>query len=181
VCQLIFESTLPAEEPGSFIFKDFTRDHHKMNKLFEEFIRSFYRKEQSEYKSVKKEWIEWQFSVTNKADRDYLPGMETDISLENDTEKIIIDAKFYKDTVATYFDSERIHSANLYQLFSYLLNQQTADPKTTNATGILIYPTIGQEYNLSFKYVNHNIHIKTLNLDQDWKEIADRLKQIINV
>jgi 5-methylcytosine-specific restriction enzyme subunit McrC len=83
--------------------------------------------------------------------------------------------------LVTYYEKEKLHSANLYQLFSYLLNQQSSDPKTINATGILIYPTISEEYNLTFKYLNHHIYVKTIDLNQDWKKIAERLKHIINV
>lgn len=181
VCQLIYESTLPAENSGFYTFKDFTKDHHKMNRLFEGFIRNFYRKEQLVYKTVKKEKIKWQFTSTNESDIEYLPGMETDISLENESKKIIIDAKFYKDTLTTFYEKERLHSSNLYQLFSYLLNQQLSDSKTTCATGILIYPTILEEYNLSFKYHNHDIYVKTVNLNQNWAEIYKRLHQIIEI
>ena len=111
----------------------------------------------------------------------YLPQMETDISLENDTEKIIIDAKFHKETMMVNYGKEKIKPTNLYQLFSYLLNQQGQDPKTINATGILLYPAIEQEYNLDFKYYDHNIHIRTVNLNTNWKHISFRLKQIIKV
>lgn len=55
--------------------------------------------------------------------------METDISLENEEKKIIIDAKYYKETMTVNYDKERIRSSNLYQLFSYLLNQQDGSEK----------------------------------------------------
>jgi len=181
VCQIVYESTLPSEKPGIYTFIDFTRDHHKMNKLFESFIRNFYKREQITFKSIKRETISWQFSSVNKSDFQYLPSMETDISLENDTEKIIIDAKFYKDTLATYFDKEKIHSSNLYQLFSYLLNQHSKDLKTIHASGILLYPTISEEYNLSFRYLDHKIYIKTVDLNQNWSLISKRLKEIISI
>lgn len=107
--------------------------------------------------------------------------METDITLENDHEKIIIDAKYYKETMTVNYGKEKIKSTNLYQLFSYLLNQQSNDPKTMSATGILLYPTITKDYNLEFKYHNHNIHIRTVNLNTNWKNISARLKEIIQI
>ena len=105
--------------------------------------------------------------------------METDISLENDSEKIIIDAKYYSETMTINYDKEKIKSANLYQLFSYLLNQEGLDPKTQNATGILLYPTIETDYNLVFQYKQHKILIRTVNLNTNWKNISLRLKEII--
>ena len=180
VCQIIYDSTLPSEEQGKYKFSDFTRDDKKMNQLFEAFIRNFYRIEQKKYKSIKKETIKWQFDNTDNESYQYLPQMETDITLENEDEKIIIDAKFYRETMTINYDKERIKSANLYQLFSYLLNQQDNSSKTQTATGILLYPTIETDYDLNFKYNEHKIQIRTVNLNSNWKNISARLKEITN-
>jgi len=181
VCQIIYESTFPSEEHGKYKFSDFTRDDNKMNQLFEAFIRNFYKIEQQKYKTVKKETIKWQFENTDTESYQYLPQMETDITLENEDEKIIIDAKFYRETMTVNYDKEKIKSANLYQLFSYLLNQQDGSSKTQNAKGILLYPTIETDYNLNFKYYNHNIQIRTVNLNSNWRKISSRLKEIIEL
>ena len=132
VCQIIFESTLPSEEQGKYKFSNFTRDDKKMNQLFEAFIRNFYKIEQQKYKTVKKEIIKWQFENSDNDSYQYLPQMETDITLENENEKIIIDAKFYRETMTVNYDKVKIKSTNLYQLFSYLLNQQDTNLKTLN-------------------------------------------------
>ena len=179
VCQIIYESTLPSEEHGKYKFSDFTRDDNKMNQLFEGFIRNFYKIEQKKFKIVKKETITWQFDNSDNESYQYLPQMETDITLENEDEKIIMDAKFYRETMTVHYDKERIKSANLYQLFSYLLNQQDGSAKTQNAKGILLYPTIETDYNLNFKYQNHTIQIRTVNLNSNWRDISSRLKEII--
>ena len=195
VCQIIFENTLPSDnnnEQGSYIFSDFTRDERKMNQLFEAFIRNFYKIEQTKFTTVKAEIIKWNFEddVNNfeiqseegfVENHNYLPQMKTDISLENETEKIIIDAKYYQNTMAINYKKEKIFSANLYQLFSYLLNQEDGSEKTTTAKGILLYPTIEKEYNLDYTFKNHQIQIKTLNLNADWREIKRRLKEIIAI
>lgn len=181
VCYLIYESTFPSEEDGKYMFSDFTRDDKKMNQLFEAFIRNFYRIEQSIFNKVRKEIIKWQFGVSEKENIRYLPQMETDITLESNGEKIIIDAKFYRETMTINYETERVKSSNLYQLFSYLLNQQDGSVKTQNATGILLYPTIERDYDLDFKYNDHAIKIRTVNLNENWKNISFRLKNIIGV
>ena len=180
VCQIIYESTLPSEEQGKYEFTDFTRDDKKMNQLFESFIRNFYKIEQQKFKIVKKETIKWQFEYFDYESFQYLPQMETDITLENDEEKIIIDAKFYQETMTLNYNKARIKSANLYQLFSYLLNQQDNSIKTLKATGILLYPAIETGYNLNYKYKNHKIKIRTLNLNSNWKLISDELLTLLN-
>ncbi len=179
ICQIIYENTLPSEKQGEFKFSDFTRDDKKMNQLFEGFVRNFYRIEKSKFNSVKKETIKWKFDYANSESYEYLPQMETDITLENETEKIIIDAKFYGETMSVNYDKERIKSSNLYQLFSYLLNQESDSLKSRNATGILLYPTIEKDYNLDFKYQDHNIKIRTIDLNSNWKYISRRLLKII--
>lgn len=179
VCQIIYENTLPSEEKGSYKFTDFTRDERKMNQLFEAFIRNFYRIEQNKYNIVKKETIDWQF-VSDEVDSfQFVPKMETDITLENSSEKIIIDAKYYKETMVINYDREKIKSNNLYQLFSYLLNQEDKTDKTEKAKGILLYPTIEKDYDLQYKYKSHAIEIRTINLNQNWRNISSRLKEII--
>ena len=181
VCQLIYESLLPSEKQREYKFSDFTRDERKMNQLFEAFVRNFYKIEQRKFTTIRKEPIDWQFEKQDELSRQYLPGMETDISLENETEEIIIDAKYYRETMTVRFDKEKIHSSNLYQLFSYLVNQQDESLKTQNATGILLYPTIEREYDLHYKYRQHNIYIKTVNLNSNWRDISARLKQVIEI
>jgi 5-methylcytosine-specific restriction enzyme subunit McrC len=181
VCQIIYENTLPSEEQGNYKFTDFTRDERKMNQLFEAFIRNFYRIEQSKYNIVKKETIDWQFICDEKDSYQFVPKMETDITLENQTEKIIIDAKYYRETMIINYDKEKIKSNNLYQLFSYLLNQEDNTPKTVNAKGILLYPTIEKDYDLQYKYETHTIEIRTINLNANWKLISNRLKEIIDL
>jgi 5-methylcytosine-specific restriction enzyme subunit McrC len=105
--------------------------------------------------------------------------MMTDITLENDIRKIIIDAKFYRETMKFHFNKERINSGNLYQLFSYLLNQEDESDKNRKARGVLLYPTVKQEYDLEYRYKDHPIHIRTVNLNMNWRDIAKRLHDII--
>lgn len=178
VCQMIHENSQLTEQPGTWKFVDFTRDERKMSQLFEAFVRNFYDVAQSDYK-VKREEIKWRFTSSKTENIQFLPEMKTDITLKNESSKIIIDTKYYRETMVTNYDKERIHSANLYQLFSYLINQQDNNPVTQKATGILLYPTIERDIDLHYKYNDHNIYIKTVNLNDHWKKIEERLKQII--
>jgi len=179
VCKIIFESTLPSEERGKFLFSDFTRDEKKMARLFQAFVRNFYSIEQSKFPTVKGETIDWQFESVDDQSDQYLPQMHTDITLENTSDKVIIDAKYYQETMRLYYNKEIIKSENLYQLFSYLMNQEEGTEKTKNTIGILLYPTIEKDYDLNFKYREHNIKIRTVNLNTDWRNIHERLLEII--
>jgi len=177
VCRIIYENTLPTEKPGQFHFVDFSRDRFKMQKLFEAFLRNFYRREFPHWK-VRSEHLSWQFSVTDEEHRAYVPIMKTDISITNEQGKIIIDAKYYQESMATQYDREKLHSTNLYQLFSYLMNHRSADPDTRRTRGMLLYPTTSAELDLDYWYDEHLIQIKTVNLNQHWALIEERLKNI---
>jgi len=178
VCQIIYENTLPSEKPGEWLFEDFMRDNNKMNKLYEAFLFNFYKREHPKW-TVRKEYIYWQFGTPVYSHRDFLPRMETDITIENEQGKIIIDAKYYQETLKAKFDHEKVYSSNLYQLYSYLMNQRSTDPVSYQTRGILIYPTIENEVDLDYWYDQHHIQIKTVNLNMNWKLIEERLKDIV--
>ena len=178
VCQIIYENTLPTEKPGEWFFVDFLRDERKMNKLFESFLLNFYKRGFPQW-YVRSEQLSWQFDVAEKDHAEYLPRMITDISIDTPEQKIIIDAKYYREALATFHGNEKVKSVNLYQLFSYLLNQRSEDPRSWLTRGILIYPTTTQELNLTYKYHQHPIQIKTLNLNMHWKKIEERLNEIV--
>jgi 5-methylcytosine-specific restriction enzyme subunit McrC len=180
VCQIIFTCTLPTEEKGEYQFADFLKNEKKMNRLFEAFVRNFYRIECKKFPIVRSENIRWSFEG-NIDNLSFLPNMITDITLENEYNKIIIDAKFYTDTLVVNFEKEKIRSSNLYQLFSYIVNQEDKTFKTMNACGILLYPTVQKDYDLEYSYGNHKIKLSTVNLNTDWTNISNRLLEIVNI
>ena len=55
----------------------------------------------------------------------YLPVMQSDITLTQGNRVLIIDAKYYTRTMQTQYDVHTLHSANLYQIFTYVKNRDT--------------------------------------------------------
>lgn len=178
ICRMIYDYSLPTESKGSWLFMDFTRDEKRMAYLFEKFVYRFYKIEASHLKARRKN-IEWNFNVVKPTDQAYLPLMKTDITLAGANPKIIIDTKYYQETMRDSYGKETVKSENLYQLFSYLLNQEDGTSDTANTKGILLYPSINDEYNLHYKFKDHDIHIKTVNLNKHWSVIEQRLLQIV--
>lgn len=178
VCRIVAENILPGETTGEWKFVDFTRDERKMNQLFEKFIYNFYRIE-TDFE-VKSELIRWRFSSLSDDAGQYLPAMRTDVSLADARRKTIIDAKYYRETLTENFGRERIKSANLYQLFSYLINQRNpSDTRSLDAAGILLYPATGANCDLDFQFESHRISVKTVDLNANWKSIELRLLEIV--
>ena len=170
ISELIYKNILINEETGKFQFKDFLKDERQMARLFEEFIRNFYKIEVPEAK-VFREDLRWKMAGET---HQFLPKMQTDISIKIHNRKLIIDAKYYQETLQKYYDSEKIHSQHLYQLFAYLKNQEDE-----SAEGILIYPTVQKSLSLAYTHEGHTIRIETLNLNQDWRGVKEDLLGII--
>lgn len=170
VSELIHKNLLVNEENGNVQFRNFLKDERQMARLFEEFIRNFYKIEIPEAK-VYREDLHWKMAGET---HQFLPKMQTDISIKINHRKLIIDAKYYKETLQKYYDSEKIHSQHLYQLFAYLKNQDDE-----LAEGILIYPTVQKSLSLVYTHEGHKIRIETLNLNQDWQAVKADLLGII--
>lgn len=176
VCELIHNSRLPDQQDGTTRFQDFIRDPRQMPYLFEKFVRNFYDREQSEFK-INAIQLEWNAkgSTDNLA---VLPIMRTDVSLRSPERSIILDCKFYKEAMAGRYGTEKIHSTNLYQLYAYLRNAQQKKG-WEDSQGMLLYPAVGEEFDYTFEIDSHPVRIASVNLDNTWKEIHERLLSLL--
>ncbi|RBP96134.1 McrBC 5-methylcytosine restriction system component [Cytobacillus firmus] len=174
ICRFLYESLLLNEDNVEFQFADFERDPKAMARLFEEFVRNFYKKEMPEYR-VYRENIYWD---AEGEETSYLPIMQTDISLESNDRKIIMDTKYYQHTFTQNFGSQKLISGNLYQLFAYLSNHKKSEGK--EITGMLLYPKTGKELMLAYRIKEFSVKINTVDLNRDWLSIHTRLKEIVS-
>jgi 5-methylcytosine-specific restriction enzyme subunit McrC len=168
VCELIHNSKLPEQKDGIIRFRDFIRDPKQMPHLFEKFVRNFYRREQSEFVVTNTE-LKWNARGTSE-NLAVIPVMKTDVSLYSKKRSIIMDCKFYKEAMAGYYGNDKIHSANLYQLYAYLRNADY-NPKWAKSDGILLYPAIGEEFDYTFEIDEHPIRVASVNLNCRWEDI----------
>jgi 5-methylcytosine-specific restriction enzyme subunit McrC len=178
VCQIINDNLFIDESTGRYKFKDFIREEKAMARLFESFVRNFYKLEQSEYK-VGSELIKWKFLTSSDDEYNMLPIMQTDISLTSSSRKIIIDTKYYKEAFKVKYSKDKINSNHLYQLYSYLNNQELDSGISQSCEGILLYPTIDDDFKYRYYFDNHSITVMSLNLNQDWVNIRDDLLKIV--
>ncbi|MFF2880710.1 5-methylcytosine-specific restriction endonuclease system specificity protein McrC [Bacillus toyonensis] len=180
VCAFIYENLLPEESTGRFQFKDFHKDRKTMAIIFETFIRNYYRYEQSQYKISSKQ-VRWELQSLNPNEQDYLPVMRTDITCHSTQRNIIIDTKYYLEMFQVYQGKKTIRSEHLYQLFSYLSNGLSHSSEDTVWEGILLYPTVKEHVDLNYEGNGVRVSVKTINLNQDWKQIHCDLLKIIGV
>ena len=82
---------------------------------------------------------------------------------------LIIDAKYYKNTLQNYYDVNTVHSGNLYQIFTYVKNKQIEVPDS-EVSGMLLYARTDEELlpNNTYKMSGNSISVKTLDLNQDF-------------
>lgn len=184
VCELIQQQTVPRKDGKGQRFRDFRRDDATMWKVFERFVYNFYRHEQDAYR-VKRPQVTWDFDrAVPEATRQRFPDMQTDVVLAPTANAasdraLIIDTKFYADTLQSHHGRQSYHSANLYQLFAYVKNAEAKGEPYAQAEGLLLYPTTAQEIEDTATIQGHKIRVCTVNLAQDWAGIRRELLHLI--
>ena len=174
ICKLIYNDMIVDEVSGNISFN--YKEEEKLAYLFEDFVRNFYKIHLSD-SYVCREEIKW--DVEGK-ETDFLPLMKTDITIKRENEIIIIDTKYYKNTLASNMGQEKYHSTNMYQMFSYLKNAEAKGDLYKNSTGVLLYPRVDKELDNVYRLQNHNLKICTVDLNDDWRNIHNRLLEIVN-
>lgn len=176
VCYLVVKGLLQTSSGGSTKLMDFL-DEQRMHRLYEKFILEYYRKEHPELNASASQ-IPW---ALDDGMSDMLPIMQSDITLSKDDTVLIIDAKYYSHTTQMQYDVHTLHSGNLYQIFTYVKNKEAelGDAQHT-VSGMLLYAKTDEQvqpdqiYHMS----GNKISVRTLDLNQDFPEIARQLDGI---
>lgn len=173
VCYLILKGLLQTTSSGNVKIMTFL-DEQRMYKLYEKFILEYYRKEHPEL-NVTASQIPWNI---DDGYIEMLPIMQSDIMLKKDDKTLIIDAKYYGQTIQKRYNSNTLHSANLYQIYTYVKN---LDRKSTgNVSGMILYAKTDELVfpNNSYIMDGNSISLKTLDLNCDFSEIKRQLDSI---
>lgn len=181
ICQLLIEGSLLTTESGEYRLASFV-DEQRMSRLYEKFILEYYAQE---FGQRLKGFSSRAFQIPWQLDDGYdalLPVMQTDITLIYGNQTLIIDAKYYERTLQTNFDVQTLHSGNMYQIFTYVKNKE-AELKGTGyqVSGMLLYAKTDEDlvpdnvYHMS----GNQISVKTLDLNQEFPEIAKQLNRIV--
>ena len=119
ICYLVIKGLLQTQSDGTTKLMDFL-DEQRMHHLYEKFILEYYRKEFPQI-SANASQIPWKL---DDGVSDMLPIMQSDIMLTYAGKTLIIDAKYYGQTLQRQFDRYSIQSGNLYQIFTYVKNKE---------------------------------------------------------
>ena len=179
VCRLVHSLKLPDHGAGDNRFNDLLSDEKVMERVFEEFLRNFYRLKQRQFSEVGSVHLKWNAEAADAIQLDLLPTMKTDITLRSDSKTIVIDAKYYKDALQEHYGTKKAHSGNLYQLLAYLRAEAAAQVGRP-PEGILIYPVGDSSVDASFVIDGYPVRMFTLNLNQNWPLIERDLLGLLS-
>ena len=114
---------------------------------------------------------------TSKVPSDLLPAMHADAVLRDGARTIVLECKFYQETlqIGPWGGRPKLHSAHLYQLTSYLKNLH-ASVTEQQIEGLLVYPTVGTHLAENFILSGTRVRVCTMDLGADWSEIATQMK-----
>ena len=180
ICELIYKLNMPSQELGRDSIATLLNDEITFSDLYERFVRNFYRHHLKKSHRVSVEILEW----PDMKDSPYVPKMKTDISITEllyPHNRLIIDTKFYQHTLTSRWESSKLHSENLYQIYAYLRTQEDNGPSYRNASGMLLYPVVETKLNEKLHIQGHDITIATINLLDEWEVIEENLLNLIEI
>jgi 5-methylcytosine-specific restriction enzyme subunit McrC len=107
--------------------------------------------------------------------------MQSDIVLKKGGRVFVVDAKYYTHTTQERFGKRSLHSANLYQIFTYVKNMQASLPASSSPVmGMLLYAKTDNDPAVDSRYVlgGNPIMARTLDLNQEFSTIRAQLDAI---
>ena len=178
ICYFVLDSLLLSTDKGEYKMATFL-DEQRMSRLYEKFVLEYYRYHHPEVRAAASQ-ISWNL---DDGVIDFLPKMETDITLRKGERILIIDTKYYSRTmqIQNQYDSRTLHSNNLYQIFTYVKNQDVNN--TGNLSGMLLYAKTEETItpDCDFQMSGNRISVRTLDLNLAFPHIAAQLDKIAEV
>ena len=186
VCWLIHEQLLVDEQSGEATFTAVSEE--RMERLYEDFIIEFYRREQNRYRvNNRGRTIAWASEGTLDQHRSKLPRMEADVILEAPSRRIIMDAKYYREALGGRYGG-KLRSNNLFQLLAYLRNREATVTQGARHEGMLLYPTVDASVEVDVCLEGFSIRARSIDLAQNWHnihqdmhiiEISDGIRELL--
>lgn len=177
LCQLVYEGSLMTTESGNYSFYAFI-DDQRMCRLYEKFLLEYFKRHFPSLRPCSSQ-IPWALDDEQSG---LLPTMISDICLKSDTSVLVIDAKYYSKIFQSRFDSKKIHSGNLYQIFTYVKNAQLEKNNLgKRVSGMLLYAGTDEMLppNNVFKMDGNSIAVRTIDLNTSFDYISSVLDSII--
>lgn len=177
VCYFVLDGMLQTTEKGNYKMTAFSDEH--MHRLYEKFVLEYFKRHHTYLDEARAAQVKWNLAPeTEESMIRFLPIMQTDIFLRHKDQVLIIDTKYYGKTMQTQYDKATLHSGNVYQIFTYVKNQDVAG--TGKVSGMLLYAKTDEAItpDCSFVMGGNKISVKTLDLNKEFSLIAAQLDRI---
>ena len=185
--RLAFDLAIPTEEAGAALFSVTSRNLHYVRRLYEYAVYGFYN-----VVLPHRGWdvnhgsrLRWPIADATADAIDMMPGMITDIVLRQrqpasvGEQRIVIDTKFTAITTMGLHGNQTFKSENIYQMYAYLRSQEDAgDPPSLTSAGVLLYPSMGEDYDAAGTIQGHRVRFATVDLAADAQTIRRQLLRI---
>lgn len=180
---LAMDLVLPTERAGARRLPMPEREEQWARRLFERAIGGFYRTvlPRERWRVRTGGLLDWPIDWWTEGARDIMPGMQTDIVLDDvlATRRIVIDTKFTRIVTTGWRRETTLRSGYLYQIYSYIRSQAgRSDPLADNAEGLLLHPTIGETIDEAISVHGHLIRFATVDLAADSGTIRRQLLKL---
>ena len=178
ICRFLHEEKIMTTEKGVYKLKSLS--DNQMARLFEKFVLEYYKRHHPETKPRAAK-IEWDI-IKEESTVSILPIMLTDIMLNIGERTLIIDTKYIEESMKSYFNKSEIDIGHLRQIHFYV--SEYDKEKLGKVNGVLLYAKT-QEIITPYGQMKlptwSTIYFRTLDLNQDFEEIANQLDQLINL
>lgn len=186
LAKLAFDLALPTEEQGARQLATPDREEYWLRKLFERAVGGFFdcTLDRSRWSVSAGDWLQWPLSRSTARISEILPAMKTDIILEDlvGASRIIIDTKFTEIVQTGWYREASLKSGYIYQMYAYLRSQENAgDASSLKTIGVLLHPTVGDDYDEALELQGHVIRFMTVDLAASALEIRKRLLSVAQV
>lgn len=176
-CELVIRGLLPTEDPGANSLLSWVADE-QMSSLYERFLLEYFRLHHPDL-SPSAAKVQWDLDGEASSGMEQLPAMYTDITLRRGGRKVIIDAKYYSESMqVSQYGKSSVRSAHMYQIHSYTKNADVG--RDGSVSGMLLYASTdaGLQPDLDATIQGNRIAARTLDLNLQWDALRAQLEEI---
>jgi|SRR5690606_26813169 len=150
-------------------------DDQEMSALYEKFVLEYFRYHHPDLGPAASQ-VPWNVEGEGS---ELLPVMQTDVTLRQGGNTLIIDTKYYSRMTRERFDRRTLHSGNLYQIFTYVKNQDKHG--MGNVAGMLLYARTDEAFvpDCAFTISGNKIMIKMLDLNREFAVQLDGIAESV--
>ncbi|HEF5155743.1 5-methylcytosine-specific restriction endonuclease system specificity protein McrC [Burkholderia multivorans] len=183
LAKLAFDLALPTEEAGPTTLVSPERGDVYVRRLFEKAVLGFARVELERigWRVRGGTCMKWQVSAASDGAAEILPGMITDIIIDDlrAGRRLVIDTKFTSVLDANRFGGASLKSSFLYQMYTYLRSQEGLGLLWDGASGLFLHPAVDVRIRESVTIQGHAIAFATVDLGREASSIRTELRGIL--